>query len=79
MPIWYTFLVNQELQDITKKSITGERGKDSAWYTIRAEYHRDNVVIIVITMRDLNKLAQENTDLLEMLKMKYETIRFDGR
>ena len=64
---------------IAKNAITGEKRRDSAWYVIRAEYHKDDIVIIVITMNELNKIADEKTDLLEMLKMKYEKIRFDER
>lgn len=64
---------------ISKKNITGVRNRDSAWYVIRAEYHRDNVIIIVLTINDLKRIAEEATNLLEILKMKYEQIRFDER
>ncbi len=64
---------------IAKKNLTGTKNKDSAWYVVRAEYHKDNVVIIVLTLNDLKKIAEEDTNLLEILKMKYEQIRFDER
>ncbi|MBI2012231.1 hypothetical protein HYS91_05700 [Candidatus Daviesbacteria bacterium] len=62
---------------ITKKEITGTMRRDSAWYVIRAEYHKDNVIIIVITLNDLEQIAQEKISFLELLKKKYEQIRFD--
>ena len=34
---------------------------------------------MVITMNELDKIADEKTDLLEILKMQYEKIRFDER
>lgn len=64
---------------IIRKKITGESGKDSAWYVIRTEYHKEGIVIIVLTMNDLKKIADEKVNLLEMLKMQYERIRFDER
>lgn len=64
---------------ITKKEVTGATRKDSAWYVIRAIYHKDNIVIIVITLKDLKQLAQGKIGFLELLKKRYEQIRFDER
>lgn len=62
---------------ITKKEVSGTTRKDSAWYVIRAEYHKDNVIIIVITLKDLKQIAKEKISFLELLKKRYEQVRFD--
>lgn len=62
---------------LTRIGVTGEKRKDSAWYVIRAEYHKDEVIVIVLTMNDVLKIADEKVSFLEMLKTKYEKIRFD--
>jgi hypothetical protein len=64
---------------ITKKEVTGTTRRDSAWYVIRAEYHRDNVIVIVITKKDLKQIAKGEISFLELLKKRYEQIRFDER
>jgi hypothetical protein len=64
---------------ITKNEVTGRKSKDSAWYVIRSEYHKDGIIILVITLKDINKIIDEKTNFLDMLKTKYEQVRFDER
>lgn len=64
---------------ISKNGITGSKRKDNAWFVVRAEYHKDNVIIIVIDRADLELISEEKTNLLDLLKSKYEQIRFDEK
>lgn len=64
---------------ISKNGITGSRSKDNAWFVVRAEYHKDNIIIIVLDRNDLDIISEEKTNLLDLLKSKYEQIRFDER
>lgn len=64
---------------ISKNGITGSRSRDNAWFVVRAEYHKDNVIILVLDRKDLDLISEEKTKLLDLLKSKYEQIRFDER
>lgn len=64
---------------ISKNGITGSRSKDNAWFVVRAEYHKDNIIIIVLDRKDLGMISEEKANLLDLLKSKYEQIRFDER
>lgn len=64
---------------ISKNGITGSRSKDNAWFVVRAEYHKDNIVVIVLNRKDLNMISEGKTNLLDLIKSKYEQIRFDER
>ena len=64
---------------ISKNGITGSRRKDNAWFVARAEYHKDNIIIIVFDRKDLDSISEEKKSLLDLLKSKYEQIRFDER
>lgn len=64
---------------ISKNGITGSKTRDNAWFVVRAEYHKDNIIVIVLDRSDLKKISEEKMNLLDLLKSKYEQIRFDER
>ena len=61
-----------------KSGITGRELSD-AWYTVRRHYHRDGIVLIVLTAGDLDRLVSRRVSLADLLVTKYEEIRFDER
>lgn len=64
----------------TKNGITGsDQQSTDAHYTIRRHYHRDRIVLIVLTEPDLDRLASLAVGLMDLLVAKYERIRFDER
>jgi Restriction endonuclease len=64
----------------TKSGVTGgEREVTDARYTIRRHYHRDGIVLILLTAADLERLVTRRVSLPDLLVTKYEEIRFDER
>jgi len=61
----------------SKEPLTGKQGNSDAWYVVRMSYHRDNIILIAISNSDIKDLYDEKTSLRELLKTKYEDIRFD--
>ncbi|HUV42414.1 MAG TPA: restriction endonuclease [Patescibacteria group bacterium] len=67
---------------VTKRGITGsskdvEKDKKDAELTILKEFHQDNIVIIVLTLKDLQAIVEGKSNLLSVLLDKYEAIKLD--
>jgi Restriction endonuclease len=63
-----------------KNDITGsEEEPTDARYTVRRHYHRDRIVLVVLTAGDLDRLVSRRVSLGDLLVTKYEEIRFAER
>ncbi|MGP1386224.1 MAG: hypothetical protein ACTS2F_21875 [Thainema sp.] len=58
----------------SRNGVTGEKDRDAIG-TIKAKYHQDGVVVVVITFDDLRAVAQ-GEDFLQLIDRRYDEVRF---
>lgn len=62
---------------VAKAGITGVGSNSDASYTTRIAYHRDGIVLVVVDDNDIEDLLDRKLELAELLRTRYEGIRFD--
>ncbi len=62
---------------VAKSGVTGKGDGAAATFALRTAYHRDGIVIIVLEDEDLQSLIDQELELSELLRSRYESVRFD--